>query len=88
MRRHNKQPQRHQNNRHDTRDPLYSRAEQLLTDLDERDREADVGEDHGVPHALEGHLSDCLQRGDQRDAEEPEGEGPDKAVWLVSKMIV
>jgi hypothetical protein len=73
MRRHNKQPQRDQNDRHDTRDPLNSRTEQLLADLDERDRETDVGENHGVPHALETHLSHGLESRDKSDAEEPEG---------------
>ena len=79
MRRHDKQPQRHQHNRHPARDPLDPRAEQLLADLDERDREPNVGEDHGVPHAFEGHLPRGLEGGEQGDGEEPEGEGPDEA---------
>lgn len=88
MRRHHKQPQSHQNDRHDARDPLNPRAEQLLADLDERDREPDVGEDHGVPDAFETHLPGGLQGGDEGDAEEPEGEGPDEAVWKISRVLV
>ena len=80
MRRHNKQPKSDEDDRHDARDPLDARAEQLLADLDERDREANVGEDHGVPHALETHLLGGLQGGEEGDAEKPEGEGPDEAV--------
>ena len=80
MRNHNKQPKCHEDDRHDARDPLDARAEQLLADLDERDREADVGEDHGVPHAFETHLFCRLEGGEEGDAEEPEGEGPDEAV--------
>lgn len=64
MRRHDKQPQRHENDRHNARHPLDARAEQLLADLDERDREADVGEDHGVPDAFEGHLPRGSQGGE------------------------
>ena len=81
MRRHNKQPKSDEDDRHDARDPLDARAEQLLADLDERDREPDVGEDHGVPDAFEAHLAGGLEGGDEGDAEEPEGEGPDEAVW-------
>jgi hypothetical protein len=85
MHHHNKQPQCDQDNRHDTRDPLNSRTEQLLADLNERDREAYVGENHGVPHALEAHLPDGLQSGDEGDAEEPEGEGPDETLRLLAR---
>jgi hypothetical protein len=85
MRRHDKQPQRDQKNSHDTRDPLNSRTKQLLTDLDERDRETHVGENHGVPHALETHLPDGLQSGDECYAEEPEGEGPDETLRLLAR---
>jgi hypothetical protein len=85
MRRHNEQPQRNQNNRHDTRNPLNSRAEQLLANLDERDREAHVWENHGVPDAFETHLPDGLQGGDEGDAEEPEGEGPDETLRLLAR---
>ena len=84
---HNKQPQRHQQDRHDARDPLNARAEQLLADLDGRDGEADVRKDHGVPHAFEGHLSRGLEGGDKSDAEKPEGESPDKALRVVSIVI-
>ena len=43
MRNHNKQPKCHEDDRHDARDPLNALAEQLLADLDERDREPDIG---------------------------------------------
>jgi hypothetical protein len=33
-----------------------------------------------VPDAFEGHLFDGLEGGDEGDAEEPEGEGPEEAV--------
>ena len=45
-----------------------------------------LGEDHGVPHAFETHLFGGLQGGEEGDAEEPEGEGPDEALLLVSTM--
>lgn len=81
---HNKQPQRHQQDRHDARHPLDRGTEQLLADLDQRDREPDVGEDRRVPHAFEGHLLDGLEGRDEGDAEEPEGEGPEEAIRFVS----
>jgi hypothetical protein len=77
---HHKQPQRHQQDRHDARHPLDRGTEQLLADLDQRDSEADVREHCRVPDAFEGHLFDGLEGGDEGDAEEPEGEGPEEAV--------
>lgn len=77
---HNKKPQRHQQDRHDARHPLDGRTEQLLADLNQCDREAHVGEHHGVPDAFEGHLLDGLEGRDQCYAEEPEAEGPEETV--------
>jgi len=67
-----KQPQSHQQNRHDARNPLDRRAQQLLSDLDQGDREADVGEHRGVPDAFEGHLVYGPKGRDKGYAEEPE----------------
>jgi hypothetical protein len=84
MHEHDEQPERHQQDRHDARHPLDRGTEQLLADLDERDREADVGEHHGVPHAFEVHLLDGLESRDERYAEEPEGEGPEETGGLLA----